>query len=379
MKATPRLLALLEALLDRPGRLVDKQELLDRVWEGTNVTEANLTVQVSKLRRLLGEPEDRPFIETVPTRGYRFLVPVRVVTPACDASGVPMAAQGRTRRAPSRPAARGSSAGRRGDGSMGGPVVDAGGGLVALSASSGTPPEWRCRRSPPASPTTAPGDPPHHPRRRGPEPRLVRMGEPWRSRATATAPALYLLELDRRDEPPVRVGTSGPARSPDWSPDGAPGLRLSRNGQDDLCLVDRDGRNERVVAAQPQDEVDPAWSPDGRRLPTVSTTATGSSTSSTCRRRPPRRALARGSGRLVGAGAGLVAGRDPARRVTLAERRELRHLDHPARRVGADSGGRHRGASSTPPGRAMARASPSTPVKASSSSTWRRRRRPASR
>ena len=86
MKATPRLLALLEALLDRPGRLVDKQELLDRVWGGTNVTEANLTVQVSKLRRVLGETEARPFIETVPTRGYRWLVPVRILPPAVTAA-----------------------------------------------------------------------------------------------------------------------------------------------------------------------------------------------------------------------------------------------------------------------------------------------------
>src|SRR5688572_12217158 len=78
VKATPRLLALLEVLVDRPGRLVEKQELLDRVWGGTSVGEANLTVQVSKLRRLLGETEDRVFIETVPTRGYRFLVPVRI-------------------------------------------------------------------------------------------------------------------------------------------------------------------------------------------------------------------------------------------------------------------------------------------------------------
>src|SRR5215208_7169059 len=86
VKATPRLLALLEALVDRRGRLVEKKELLDRVWEGTSVGEANLTVQVSKLRRLLGETEERVFIETVPTRGYRFLVPVRVAAPAASAA-----------------------------------------------------------------------------------------------------------------------------------------------------------------------------------------------------------------------------------------------------------------------------------------------------
>ena len=53
---------------------------------GTNVTEANLTVQVSKFRRLLGETEERLFIETVPTRGYRFLVPVRILPPAVTAA-----------------------------------------------------------------------------------------------------------------------------------------------------------------------------------------------------------------------------------------------------------------------------------------------------
>ena len=89
VKATPRLLALLEALVDRPGRLVEKQELLDRVWEGTSVSEANLTVQMSKLRRLLGETDARVFIETVPTRGYRFLVPVRVVAPTVAAAAPP--------------------------------------------------------------------------------------------------------------------------------------------------------------------------------------------------------------------------------------------------------------------------------------------------
>ena len=109
VKATPRLLALLEALVDRRGRLVEKQELLDdRVWAGTSVGEANLTVQVSKLRRLLGETEERVFIETVPTRGYRFLVPVRILPPAVTAA-FPLRRPGtRRRRRPGRgPAARG--------------------------------------------------------------------------------------------------------------------------------------------------------------------------------------------------------------------------------------------------------------------------------
>ena len=128
VKATPRLLDLLEALVDRPGRLVEKKELLDRVWEGTSVSEANLTVQVSKLRRLLGETEERVFIETVPTRGYRFLVPVRVVGPAAAAVERPTApmtvdalAPPFSCRQPLQPrVTRGGSPGVRSDGGDGG-------------------------------------------------------------------------------------------------------------------------------------------------------------------------------------------------------------------------------------------------------------------
>lgn len=59
---------LLLALVERRGRLVGKAELLELVWPGLVVEEANLPVQVSTLRKLLG-PEA---IATVPGRGYRF-------------------------------------------------------------------------------------------------------------------------------------------------------------------------------------------------------------------------------------------------------------------------------------------------------------------
>ncbi len=63
---------LLVLLATQPGRLVTKAELLDRVWAGLVVEEANLTVQVSNLRKVLGDD----VIATIPGRGYRFVAPV---------------------------------------------------------------------------------------------------------------------------------------------------------------------------------------------------------------------------------------------------------------------------------------------------------------
>jgi DNA-binding winged helix-turn-helix (wHTH) protein/TolB-like protein len=69
-----RALALLQALAERPGEIVGKQALLDLVWPDVMVEESNLTVQISALRRALGDTQDgRGWIATVPGRGYRFL------------------------------------------------------------------------------------------------------------------------------------------------------------------------------------------------------------------------------------------------------------------------------------------------------------------
>jgi DNA-binding winged helix-turn-helix (wHTH) protein len=61
---------LLLVLLEADGSLVTKDELLSRVWPGIVVAEENLKVQVSALRKALGEGRD--FIRTEFGRGYRF-------------------------------------------------------------------------------------------------------------------------------------------------------------------------------------------------------------------------------------------------------------------------------------------------------------------
>ena len=62
----------LQSLLERRGRIVTKNELLDLVWPGMVVEENNLQVQVSTLRKLLGPQA----IATIPGRGYRFTATV---------------------------------------------------------------------------------------------------------------------------------------------------------------------------------------------------------------------------------------------------------------------------------------------------------------
>jgi predicted ATPase/DNA-binding winged helix-turn-helix (wHTH) protein len=68
-------------LVEAEGELVTKEELLARAWPGSVVEESNIQVQVSALRKALGE--ERNLILTVPLRGYRFTGEVR----ALDAEG----------------------------------------------------------------------------------------------------------------------------------------------------------------------------------------------------------------------------------------------------------------------------------------------------
>src|SRR5258708_34191010 len=73
----------LMVLLEARGSLVTKDELLDRVWPGIVVEENNIQVQISTLRKALGE--DRNVILTVPLRGYRFTGEVRATNCEADA------------------------------------------------------------------------------------------------------------------------------------------------------------------------------------------------------------------------------------------------------------------------------------------------------
>jgi DNA-binding winged helix-turn-helix (wHTH) protein len=74
----PKEFETLRLLIERHGRLVTKQELLDRVWAGTFVGDDTIAQRISCLRKALGDSASQKYIETVPKRGYRFAGNVRL-------------------------------------------------------------------------------------------------------------------------------------------------------------------------------------------------------------------------------------------------------------------------------------------------------------
>jgi DNA-binding winged helix-turn-helix (wHTH) protein/Tfp pilus assembly protein PilF len=77
-----RATAALLALLERPGRLLSKQELLERLWPDAVVEENNLDQCISALRKALEDSPRAPrFLETMARRGYRFIAKTHTAEP----------------------------------------------------------------------------------------------------------------------------------------------------------------------------------------------------------------------------------------------------------------------------------------------------------
>jgi DNA-binding winged helix-turn-helix (wHTH) protein len=75
----PRAVKVLSYLVRSRGRVVPKEELLDKVWSDVFTTDAVLKQAVSQIRRALGDAAERPrYIQTFHARGYQFIAPVSV-------------------------------------------------------------------------------------------------------------------------------------------------------------------------------------------------------------------------------------------------------------------------------------------------------------
>lgn len=89
----PKAFEALLALVESGGRTLTRDDLINKLWPESFVEEGNLKVTIFKLRKALGAPSDQTqYIETIPRRGYRFIVPVH----ACGQEAMPLLLEKRT-------------------------------------------------------------------------------------------------------------------------------------------------------------------------------------------------------------------------------------------------------------------------------------------
>src|SRR5689334_14822671 len=74
---TPKVFDTLQILIENAGHLLEKDELMQKIWQDRFVEEGNLAFNIKVLRKALGDNAVNPkFIETVQRRGYRFIADV---------------------------------------------------------------------------------------------------------------------------------------------------------------------------------------------------------------------------------------------------------------------------------------------------------------
>lgn len=86
----PKAFDVLVYLVENPGHLVEKDELMDAVWADSFIEPNNLPRTIHTLRTALGQRENGDvYIETVPKKGYRFIADVSAIHPQQSANGSP--------------------------------------------------------------------------------------------------------------------------------------------------------------------------------------------------------------------------------------------------------------------------------------------------
>ncbi|HEY8233527.1 MAG TPA: winged helix-turn-helix domain-containing protein [Vicinamibacteria bacterium] len=204
----PKVLELLGYLVQHRGRLVEKPELQAAIWSDASVSESSLTRAVAQLRKALDDDaREARYVETVPTRGYRFRPEVQVA----EGGGEPHAGLAAPPSAPRRRLPSGSLA------------------VAALAAVA-----------------------------------LVFLATRWTLRPRDSESPPRIRELHR-----TLVSTSrGFNGFPAFSPDGSTLAYASdRSGRLEIYLRPLvPGARETPVTSDGQDNVQPAWSPDGRYI-----------------------------------------------------------------------------------------------------------------
>jgi Tol biopolymer transport system component/DNA-binding winged helix-turn-helix (wHTH) protein len=207
-----RVLAL---LLERPGELISRDELREKLWVDTFVEfDHSLNTAINKIRGALGDPADNPrFIETLPRRGYRFIFPVA----GGPVAAAPAVSVGSIQTAPPTPPADAVRA-RRGLWCAGTAAV-----LAVLAAAAIYGPRF--------------------------------LGPPSPNRDAALRPV------------PL-TSFPGEEHGPSFSPDGTQVAFCwdGEKGDYDIYVQVIGTANPLPITDDPADEMTPAWSPDGRQV-----------------------------------------------------------------------------------------------------------------
>ena len=211
-------LDVLVLLVQHAGRLLEKEELMNRLWPDTAVEEANLTQNIFEVRKALGEvPGEQRFIATVARRGYRFVADVRAI--GDEVSARDDLADGDRHSTP--PLVEPARFARR-------TVIYAGAAAAMVLSLLGTGLYVASRRS---APVVA---------------------------GTSSSPLRNLTRL-----------TYGAGLQTDvsWSPDGRwVAYAWDRDGNFDIWVQNVDAGQPTRVTSSAANETQPAWSPDGQRL-----------------------------------------------------------------------------------------------------------------
>jgi DNA-binding winged helix-turn-helix (wHTH) protein len=204
----------LVALAERPGEVVTREELRQRLWPGDTFVDFDHSINtaVNKLRETLGDSAETPrFIETIARRGYRFVAPVETVTVAPSTAASGSAGMGPVGEVPGRPSKTRS-------------LVWAGSIAALLAAST---------------------------------------AGVWLSRSRKEMPAAPLVAVPLTTYP-------GLAMTPSFSPDGTQvAFTWCREGYGKNChiYIKQIGIDQPFqLTADPAADGDPAWSPDGQTI-----------------------------------------------------------------------------------------------------------------
>ncbi len=257
----PKALNLLALVVQRPGHVFTKQELFDALWPNTAVTDHALTRVVSQIRRGLGdEAREARYLETVPTRGYRWIRPllpeatvaVAAAPPTPDVLPIASPVLPQSNRWPRPAIAAGlavvATAAALSGWGLGGPTASS---LAGPAAAVDARPEgpW------PVQQTTHPGLDMY--------PALSPQGDALAFASDRTgAFELYVRDLGSPGADLRLTNDGGQNVQPAWSPDGRQiAFHSSRHGG--VWTMPARGGPARQLAARGSH---PAWSPDGRHV-----------------------------------------------------------------------------------------------------------------